>query len=363
MKLKKKNTKKVIGGFFTLILIAVLIGFASAEDYCILKMTKGQKIQITATDFYTCKHTLCQVCATASIPHWYSSNPYRCKVLCDSSSGVPNQSLTLSVNWPFSDNGIFTKQSFFMDIATNKISSIYMIDNIAGKQRNLCPNCNSYRKSVNFKQGLNDITIRAVKGLEVKETSIKFFIDNQKPRISRTLPASNKYANGSFVVYYDEANLKKVELSYGETSNILKKELTGCESGKAKSCSTYVDLSAFDGKTIDYWFTITDIADNSVSSRSLKILVDKTAPVINAFTHNVSKTYATFNISITEKNFDKIVYYDNGETRQRILCSGTLRNNLCTKRLSFRKGSHNVEFVASDKAGNTARRTVQFEIA
>lgn len=46
---------------FTLIFI-IILAQASAEDYCFLKMSKGQVIDSYTGGQYTCDHTICQIC-------------------------------------------------------------------------------------------------------------------------------------------------------------------------------------------------------------------------------------------------------------------------------------------------------------
>lgn len=348
--------KKQIIIVLAFFLVLTLINMVYADSYCFLKLGKGEKIQITQNDFYTCWHTICQVCTNSS--GWYASWT-KCKDLC-SQSNPAEQNLTLTTNWPFSDNGVFTKQSFFLDITTNKIANIDLIDNILQKQKNLCPNCREYKKSYTARQGANDITIRAVKGNEIKEKRIRFFVDNIKPRISKTLPASGKFASSLFSVFYDEENIKEIKINYGISSNMKSQTLENCPSGKKQNCAIGIDLSEYDNQEIVYWFEISDIANNIISSRTIKIKIDETAPIINSLTFNQLRNYVTFTIDVTEKNLGKIYYSDNGE-REKILCT-SLKNNVCNKKLSFRQGEHSVSIIVKDKAGNSASQNLNFEI-
>lgn len=329
-----------------------------AESYCFKKLSKGEKAQITTRgDYFTCTHTSCQVCTDSR--GWYASW-VKCGGYCVQNNTTQNEPLTLVANFPFPNGGTFTKQSFFLDIYTNKIASIELVDNVNDKIVNLCPNCMEYKKSHNFKQGFNDITIRANKGFDFKETRITFTIDNQKPRITKTTPAMNKFANGEFSIWYDENNIKKVELYYGTPGNMIINEIS-CTSGKKMTCTTNADISMFEGQQINYYFVINDIADNSVSSKSVKVYVDRLSPVINSFEHSVVKGYAIFNLSVSDAYLYKTVYYDNEDIRAKILCS-SFRNGICFKKLSFRKGNHVVRIEVQDKAMNTATRTIEFEI-
>jgi len=354
-----KNKIKIIGTLVILFSFA-FISLVIAENYCWLKMSKNEKIHITTNDYFVCEHTSCQVCVDSR--GWYSSwNKCYGSSLCNSGGSQQNTPLTLEANFPFQDGGFFTKQSFFMDIITNKISKIDLIDNVNRKQINLCPNCNEYKKSITFKEGFNNITIRAVKGLEIKEKTISFFIDNKKPRIIKTYPLNKKYANGEFNISYDEENIKKIELNYGTEGSILKKELVGCESGIKKQCSVNVDLSPYDGREIVYWFSIKDIVDNEVLSKQTKVYVDKTNPVINNLNFSIDKRYVNLVINITESNLDKVYYYEDG--REKILCTRLNKNNQCIKKIVFKSGHHDILVEVMDKAGNKDQKTISFDIA
>ncbi len=367
--MKQTNAKIMLLGMIGLFLMLVVVDAVMADEYCLLQMTKGQRIHVSDSYYYTCTHTICQICVDSK--QGYAPNKCSKVGICEGGSGPGNEpNLTLSAIFPFADNGVFTKQTFFLEIYTNKIANIDLIDNVAGTQRNLCPNCAEYRKSANFKQGFNDITIRAVKGGEVLEKRIRFFIDNQKPRITKTLPAQKKFSSGDFIIYYDEDNIKSITLSYGSSDAPITKALTGCESGKKKNCTATVDLSSFDGQEISYWFTILDVADNLVASKPIKVLVDKTAPNVLSFNYTVDskRKSVNFMISLTDANMDKILYYDNGATRAVNLCT-TLskdKNNpsilICNKKANFRTGHHVLDMEIKDKAGNLVSRTAEFDI-
>jgi len=336
------DKKTIIGIFAMIVLLGVINSVLAADGFCFVRLGNGQSIPaeiVSSTKHMTCDGTACsvhglrdessflQVCTDS---RGYYASYTKCDKICANNGNVNPavQNLTLVATFPFADGGVFTKQTFFMDIQTNKIASITLIDNVAGTQRNLCPNCVSYQRPMNFKQGFNDITIRAMKGGEIKEKRISFFIDNLKPRITKTMPLQNKFANGDFIVSYDEANVKNVLLNYGTSGNVLSSESVSCPSGKAQSCMFNVNLSDFDGMSVDYWFTITDVANNAVSSRKVKVLVDNTMPVINSFTYSIKGTYVTFNMNVYDKNMDKIIYYDNDDPKVRILCNG-LNKGVC----------------------------------
>ncbi len=387
--MRTKSTK-----IFTLILSVLFISIfavalVSADDgYCLKKVYNGGTIPAypgftTKTEHLDCRNGLCTVygyynptghlvlCIDPDGYYYSNSLSRKCDEYCGGDGGpIDAGPLTLAVNFPFPDGGTFTKTNFFMDIYTNKIARIELLDNVAGTQKLLCPNCMVYKRSATFKQGFSNITIRAIVGSEIKESSITFFIDNKKPRIVKTLPMQNKFANGDFTVVYDEDNVKKIELSYGsDSSQPLTKELTGCPLGKRVNCTTTVDLSAFEGQQISYWFTITDRVDNIVTARPYKVKVDKTPPQVTFFNYTIEKSYVNFMFNITEQNIDKIYYTPNDEERQKILCSGFRKDKLnpyllsCNRKMSFKPGHYVLSIEIKDKAGNISPKTAEFDIA
>lgn len=359
------NNNQIKYGILAILLIISILFFANniiaKEGYCYLTLTNGQSVPVSPTFNYNCDHTQCQVCVNAS--DWYAPFNY-CERLCDDngnhSGGGEVSPLTLYANFPFTNGSIFKKQSFPLDIGTNYICSITLVDVEHQNQINLCPNCNNVKRSVNFPEGPNEIIIRAVKGVEVLEKRISFFIDNKKPRIIKTTPLPNKFISGDFTIVYDESNLVKTELFYGLKGSPVS-TILNCESGLKQTCTQHIDLGAYEGKSIEYWFTITDVANNIVSSKPIKVFVDSLGPTINVFNFSVSKKNVDFYISVSDANMDKVIYYDNNDVRSKILCSNV--KNKCSKKISFKTGHHVLNFIAVDKAGNTTPFTAEFDIA
>lgn len=373
-----KTNKQIIIVTLGLFLVLSLMSFAMAETYCIQKLRNGQSVlcvsgYVAKTEHLDCRNGKCtaygyydpagyrEVCLDST--GYYAFN--RCNGVtgieaCSGSGSGSEPNLTLAASFPFADGGVFTKQSFFMDISTSKIANIDLIDNIKGTEVNLCPNCMVYKKSMTFRQGENDITIRAVKGIEVKEQRIKFYIDNKAPRILSTVPAAKKFANGEFSVYYDEDNVKKITLYYG-TSSPLNKLLTGCLNGTKQSCSANVDLNSFDGKTINYWFEIEDIAGNKVVSKPAEVYVDTSGPLIEDINYSIDRGNINLNIKVKEAYLKTVGYIDNSDPRlsEKVLCP-TLKNNICEKKLSFRDGEHNITIFVIDQVGNRVERQIKF---
>jgi hypothetical protein len=283
-----------------------------------------------------------------------------CDFACGHSSGgtVDAPNLTLSVLSP--SNGTFSKSSFYINVETNRIASITLRDNIKGTEKTLCPNCKVYNRPGSFKYGWNNITIRAVVGAEVLEKKINFLIDNKKPRISKTTPISNKFvSNEDFTVNYDEDFLESAELHYGTIGNMRVVNLD-CESGKKQTCSVKPNLSDFNGQQIDYWFVIKDIVGGQTTSRTTKIKVDKTFPIINLLNYTIKGTALKINMGVDEPNFLKATYRDNSGA-EKVLCS-VLSKGSCIKQLTLTRGHHTLDIQVYDKAQNSVGEQLTVDI-
>lgn len=353
---------------FGIVLVFAMINIVYGDEYCFLKINGGEKIHKTENTYVVCDHPpkyTCMVCVNSS--RWSAAWP-KCKEVCKTEDiNSDKQNLTLNLTLPFSDNGVLEKTSFNLETRTNKLADIDMIDNIYGKLTHLCPGCKLYSKRVNFKEGLNNITMRAVNGNEIVEKTFTFTIDSKKPKISKTEPVSNRYTGSEFSVYYNEDNVKEITLHYGNAEKGYKTSvLENCASGKKQSCSIDISMKEYDNSKIEYWFSVKDIANNIVESRKTKINIDETFPVLNNPDNfwnrgaGRNSNYIYINLNITEINLDKVYYSDNGK-RQLVLCS-ILKNNICSVKKSFSIGEHTLDIQIVDKAGNSVGKQINFVV-
>ncbi|VVB77934.1 Uncharacterised protein [uncultured archaeon] len=375
---KSKNKKQVLF-IVALLLTLSFVSFVMAESYC-LKCLANNKYVLWGGNYNVKTEHLNCAYSTGKCTAYGYTDPAGCRQVCvdslgyyafnhcdgvvgigscESSGNNTEPALSLTANFPFADGGVFTKQTFFMDITTSKICSISLVDNLKGTERNLCPNCASYQKSMTFDQGANDITIRAVEGLEVKEKRIKFFIDNRAPMIISTLPVERSFASGIFNVSYSEANPKKITLFYG-TGSYLNKTSTSCPAGDKQSCLFNIDLKSFDGKSINYWFEILDVAGNRITSKSTQVYVDTSSPLIENITYTIDRGNVNFKIKVKEAYLKSVGYSDSFDLKptDKILCS-QLVNNICDKKITLKDGEHNITIFVIDSAGHRTEKQVK----
>lgn len=258
---------------------------------------------------------------------------------------------------------IYNDQKIFVNVTSDVGANIIRYyDN--GKQGLLCRNCWEYgylkKKTRAFNEGENNLTVEAETSYGKVNNSVSFFIDSIIPKIMRTMPRTG-FASGIFNVSFKEENPDSLFLNIindeNKTENV---NLNDCVKSRDKGeCSVEVNLSEYDGKEIEYWFNLTDIAGNHEESRIRKLSVDLSKPeiIINNITSKGRNVY--FNISIEEKNFDYLGYIDNG--RFNYLCK-KLDNNNCYKRKLFTYGQHNLTLTAYDRAGNFQEMQINFTI-
>ena len=275
---------------------------------------------------------------------------------------------------------IYNDRKIQFNITLNQqVDKITYVDNEEERPRekNLCSrDCLGYGndriKTITFNDGFHNLTIRAIKNNTIVDTkNIKFLVDSEDPRISKTEPRRG-FASGIFNVEFTEDNPTQLILFYG--NSILTHSINiedECTLDRTRyKCETEVDLNDFDGQEIQYWFNLTDIVGNSVTNRPVtRIKVDTTSPVLNnpdSFWEQGEGRYYKyiyFNFNVTEQNFDEINYIDLSDSRQREtrLCS-RLRDGICEVKKSFRTGEHNLTINILDDAGNSIIESIRFEV-
>ena len=362
----KNTNKKTIIGIFAVVVIAVFaINIASA--YQKLCLERGQSVPSQENPRYTCNHDQCQICVDDD---YYPTHPSRCDdggcgPFGEGGGGDNGQAPNLTLRSPLNGE-VYSEKKVLLDLSTNERADIYYLDLIRGRGRwtKVCTSCSSYLKSRSFSEGENRLRFRATDDFgDESFTDTTFFVDSQKPKISKTLP-SKGFANGVFEVTFKEENPKELMLHYGNGEVAFRQKRINFTSEcvrdtRSTTCVKNVNLTEFDGQDIIYWFDLTDIADENVDSKTTALTVDYSTPIINSINFEVDGGDVYFTIDVTEENFDKIEYIDNSESRPRWkkMCS-RLDNGICEKKISLREGIHNLDIQAIDEAGNIAGRSV-----
>ncbi len=385
--IKKNIKRKLILSMIMILVVVMCVSFVSAEFW--LCMGKGERIDYCSNykPSWTCPYDNgCEKCMSVyresenCYVHgsWNKCNRVDKECSFGSNTTIDQTPPILTVNSP--NNGdVFSSRKVLFDLFVDEYSSIYYIDNIngRGRWRRICSNCiGSYSKSLSFKDGLNDITIKAKDGAgNPVEVDREFYVDSKKPKIRKTYP-KNGFANGIFEVEFDEENPRSLVLYYGDCEGggcVGMREVVfdkqdienedNCELIKKKYyCEIEVDLDEYNEKEIEYWFELSDVADTKVESKHVWLEVDSSDPVIindGKFWEQGEGRYAKyvyFNIEIDEPNFDEVSYFyidSRGRMREKRLCS-RLKNGICSAKKSFRNGEELLNIQVTDEAGNYA---------
>ncbi len=232
----------------------------------------------------------------------------------------------------------------------------------------LCKNVEECVRNVNLKEGENTLQIKIVDAEGVSDIySKQISVDSKRPVITKTLPVKGFMSKGlvDFNVAFTEENPKSVILHYGNNIEGFKETslvLSSCTSeGSKYSCMKQVDLSAFDGKEVAYWFAVEDEAGNIAGSQSASakvsyLSVDATDPIIEDYSYSLVGRSLNIAFEITESNFKKVSYKDDADRvpRFRNLCSHLVTGR-CTASIVLPRGEHSISFEVEDKAGNVVQ--------
>src|SRR3989338_1035092 len=382
-----KNKIKVIR-IFSLVLLTGILGIifysalASAEFW--ICINKGEQINYCNNykPPYTCDiNSGCQKCMSVynATANCYINGVWgqcvaegqQCTNTGENGTGGVEIDVTppvISYTSPLQD-GLYVKRAVPLIFTINEKADVFYtdLDDGRGRWSRVCQECTSYGNSRSFSEGLNNIGFKIVDVVgNTAYENISFFIDSKKPRIYKTEPRSG-FANGDFYVQFMEENPSLLNINYGNfitgfrNANV---DLNTCVQDRTKTnCNINVDLDDYDGQEIDYFFNITDIASKYYQYRTNTVEVDKTAPVLNNINYTIVRTSVTFTFNVTENNFDVIEYMDNSDSRPtwRTMCS-RLSNEICTKRITFREGEHDLSIQIADEAGNIVAENAVFTV-
>jgi hypothetical protein len=195
--------------------------------------------------------------------------------------------------------------------------------------------------------------------------SLEIFVDSKGPRIRSTEPRRG-FANGNFLVEFDEVNPTDIILNYGTSEEMRTKELSlgDCYFDRSTVCETNVNLDDLDGEEIKYWFEVKDLAENYDKSREVGLSVDISFPVIENIDYEINRGRVNFEIEINEENLAEVSYidYSDSRARWRRMCS-RLRNGICERTIPLRgEGGHNIGIQVIDDAGNSVSENILINI-
>ncbi len=269
------------------------------------------------------------------------------------------------------ENKTYGERRILFNISADSPENLAKIEYIEwndGKRwTRLCSNCRSYKREKTFGDGEHNITIRATDYYsQISEINIFFQVDSREPKIIKTVPGRGKTTNGTgFYIKYSEENLKQIFVYLNDSTKInINKECN--EPGINKECTSNLDLSAYNGKYIEYWFGVSDYI-REITPKPTKIFVDITPPEIELNSPEDGEIYTNrkviFNMGISEPV--TLEYMDNSASRPawRTLCTRCSSYGITSvKTKTFSHGEHELLIRATDNAGNFDEEFVDFEV-
>lgn len=366
--------RKIILGIIGILLAVSMISFSRANIlYCL-----GDGEQLPPGCFgsscrYICElksgEGYCQICTTNSgIP---GVKPATCNgQVCSTLEGTVDESPPEITLGSPQENWVYSSRAVIFDISADEYSKLERWDVTRRRWVTLCTRCLSYNRKLSFAEGENQVLIRAT---DAKDNSIEktviFTIDSKKPKISKTMPKKG-FTNGGFEAQISEENPVSLILNYGTFDDMRTADvnLDDCYEDRRKTyCDIDVDLSRYNGKEIDYWFKLTDIAGSVAESKPVSLNADTVAPDLkndnseaceeNSFWcqgEGRYNKYIYFTFDVDEENFDEISYIDYSDgtrARWKKICS-RLKEGKCVVKKTFRSGFHSVDIQIMDEAGN-----------
>ncbi len=359
----------------------VLINIVSAEFWACFE--QGEIINYCNdykdSDVYTGSYPLCMSVYREADNCYVHGVWTKCNALdpadCSHNGGGPaNLDLTppvLKILSPLNDT-ISSTRKLYLNFSLDEVATVYYRDlnKPTSTWTKICDKCSagdpSYAKLRTFAEGENNLMFRAVDLMNNPSyVSVNFFVDSIKPRIYRTDPRANTFADGTFAVQFKEINPEDLTLHYGTDTKKL--DLNDCYESLSKMvCEVSVNLDKYNGQTIPYYFEIEDIAGNRYSSRSTNVKVDTKFPVVKnpSSFFKVNGRYVEFNISIDEPNLYKVTSVKPIGTRTSTttLCT-RLTNGYCYKKQSFTAGDYDLSIQITDKAGHSIAIPAEFTIS
>jgi hypothetical protein len=253
------------------------------------------------------------------------------------------------------NNGVYTSRNTMLTVECPASQKEIKYSTNGGRTfTSLCRQCTTYNALKYFLEGSNSLIVSIIdNNNNINNYSSNFFVDSKAPLITSAKPTSG-YANGTFIVSYTEANIKKTILKYREVAvgNYISSEKTDCPDGSYKTCIFNVDLTPLNNKQIEYFFYMEDIAGSWDNSTKYKLNVDNSKPVLSIKTpfkniYNISSVM--FDIFTNENSELSYMDYASSFPTKKSLCTNC---NIYNKTQTFTNGKHNITISAKDSAGN-----------
>lgn len=355
----KKTQLILITGIVIILLINNIMAY---QRLC---LGYGQSVPSNDIKRFTCFKDICDICVDDKR---YPTHPGHCYSLpgCTIFGPRNNDSDPPMINIlsPI-DQKYYDSRKVKIELRTNEPSAVYYKDNMLGYNwKRFSNQIMYYNNTLNFKEGINNITFKAMDRFgNTNYVTRVFYVDSKKPKISKV--SYNKYFNGNVSIEINEQNLKSVILYYGDLSSSYAIELTSdkCIYNNSKyRCDYNINLKDYKNTSMQYYFKVEDKPGHVIISKNYDTIIDRTNPLINnpnnLFT--INSNIVTFKINISEENFNSAYLID--ENNKTIKLCTKIYNGICEKKISFSKKEYNFRLIADDLAKNKIEQRINFTV-
>ncbi|MDD5193627.1 MAG: hypothetical protein PHF67_03505 [Candidatus Nanoarchaeia archaeon] len=284
-----KKTFKILNIILP-IFIMVILSVSFVNAYQFLCLQKGEVIRFSQCnpamhDYYCNSDVYCSYCVyVGSRGYLCPTNMNKCNDQGGSCTSQNAGNSTMDMTPPTlltcspANGTISSEKRQYVKCSADESANWFYKDlsKSSGSWKKLCRSTSSCLKKMSFKEGLNNLGIRAVDANgNSAETSVSFTIDSKDPKISKTYPkkSSKSVINGDFSIEFKEDNPKSLVLYYGTKNMAVDLNTCYSKSRTTKICNLHVDVSEFNGQTTSYWFELIDIADTKAVSKPISLRV------------------------------------------------------------------------------------------
>ena len=373
----KTNKEKIMIGMMVL-LVVTSFAFISAKDYNLYCLDRGDVMEYSLCNpniaDRVCNHDSCEYCTyvgTKGFACPASGRPDPCNargLTCAASNYTPDLTPPEIISLSLQNGDIFNDDKVDFRGESNEITDWYYTNEEGGRWKRICRGEKICEGRIRLEDGWNNVTIKINDAVDWDtQANVSVFMDEDEPKIRKTLPKKKKFFGGNFWMQYTEYNIEEVFLTYGNETTNYTQAVAGCPEGKKQECDVDVVLDEFDGQDIFYWFTIRDIANSTGESKQVVGKVDSTFPIVTTpypLLYSIDGKYVKFNLSIIEQNLDRVSYSyldSRGSLKEKKLCS-KLKGGVCYKKKSFSRGHHEITLNIKDEAGHNTGIPVAFDI-
>lgn len=368
---RDRYTPIIVSIVLTVALVSLSASVSAATVPHILCLAHGEAAPFSQCNAemrdMACLKGACEICVDNDMCPLSLGTCYGKNLRCDFSTipgaGNPTPQPSRTIISSPSNDAVFSDTSIPLNVRfTQSVDAEYQVvpaGETSDAWDSLCSDCSRAKKTIRVGEGEYTFNVRNLGTSEVH--SARFYVDSKEPKISSVSPREG-FTNGTFMISFNEKNPIAVSLVLEQEDGEARIPVDLKRDCSAENdntiCSVQIPLRDLEQGSLSYAVEISDIAGNSVLSRTYTVGVDSEAPHILDINSAVRRTSADITLSISDDHFDRVTYVNLDETtpRTRVACT-RLQNGECHVTIANAVGDSLV-FTVSDAAGNEAQTTL-----